>query len=486
MAEVPFDSVRKRMTTVHKAPTNEAEIPPSLSGIWKRRHLERLPEYVAFTKGAIDGLLKISSHVMVEGRQEELDATWEKRVMSAHDGLAAKGMRILGVAVRPLDSLPDKSDETSLEKDLILVGLVGMIDPPRPEVEDAVKVCKAAGIRTVMITGDHPLTARHIAGQLGITREDKFMIGQELDQLSDEELNQAAREINVFARVSPEHKLKLVGALQGQGAIVAMTGDGVNDAPALKRADIGVAMGITGTDVSKEAADMVLLDDNFATIVSAVEEGRVIYENIRKFIKYLLSCNSAEILVMLVGPFLGMPLPLLPLQILWMNLVTDGLPALALGVEPAEKDVMERPPNPSSANIFDRPMVTGIILLGILMAIVSLAVGFVYYQRGSEIWQTMIFTTLVISQVAMAVGSRGERVPLWKLGYFANRSMISAVLLTLGLQLVVIYVPFMQELFGTQPLKPVDLTIALVLSLVALVVAETFKAIRYRQTHPNG
>jgi Ca2+-transporting ATPase len=485
VAEVPFDSVRKRMTTVHKTPEAEADIPDSLKPIWARRQVEQLPPYIIFTKGAIDGLLEIASQVMVAGEFEPISQAWKERILEAHNELAAKGMRILGFGLRPLDELPEQEDESNLEKDLILLGLVGMIDPPRPEVEQAVHTCQSAGIRTVMITGDHPLTARHIASQLGIAKDDRYFTGQDLDRLTEAELNQAVREVNVFARVSPAHKLMLVEALQAQGYIIAMTGDGVNDAPALKRADIGVAMGITGTDVSKDAADMVLLDDNFATIVAAVEEGRVIYENIRKFIKYLLSCNSAEILVMLTGPFLGMPLPLLPLQILWMNLVTDGLPALALGVEPAEQDVMERPPNPSSTRIFDRPLITGILWLGVIMAIVSLGVGYLYWSQGKASWQTMVFTTLVLSQVAMAVGTRGERVPLWRLGLFKNRSMVGAVILTVVLQLVVIYLPFMQNLFGTQPLTVTDLVIALILSLVALVMAEIVKGIRYRRTHPG-
>jgi P-type Ca2+ transporter type 2C len=479
VAEVQFDSVRKRMTTIHSRPTDMALIPASLGTLWENRHENRLAEFVAFTKGAIDGMIKISDQVLVDGHLVPLDETWEKRIMQAHDDLAEKGMRILGVGLRVLEKLPEKTDEETLEKELILLGMVGMIDPPRPEVEDAVRLCKSAGIRTVMITGDHPLTARHIASQLGISKDDRFLTGQELDKLSDAELNKVALDINVFARVSPEHKLKLVGALQDQGYTVAMTGDGVNDAPALKKANIGVAMGITGTDVSKEAAEMVLLDDNFATIVAAVEEGRVIYDNIRKFIKYLLSCNSAEILVMLFGPFLGMPLPLLPLQILWMNLVTDGLPALALGVEPAEKDVMERPPNPSSTSIFDRPLVTGIVWIGVLMSVVSLAVGFYYWQADSPVWQTMVFTTLVLSQVAMAVSSRGERVPLWEMGFSGNRSMLGAVALTLVLQLMVIYVPLFQNIFNTQALSFQDLLVAFVASLVALVVAEIVKGIAY-------
>jgi Ca2+-transporting ATPase len=285
----------------------------------------------------------------------------------------------------------------------------------------------------------------------------------------------------VFARVSPEHKIRLVQVFQEQGYIVAMTGDGVNDAPALKKADIGVAMGITGTDVSKEASDMVLQDDNFATIVNAVEEGRVIYDNIRKFIRYLLSCNSAEIAVMLFGPLLGMPLPLLPLQILWMNLVTDGLPALALGMEPAEPGVMKRPPNPASVNIFDRRMVLGILWLGVLMAIISLGVGYFYWQAGIEYWQTMTFTTLTLSQMAAALAARSENTSLWKIGIFSNQQMLRAILTTFVLQLAVIYLPFMQNILNTDSLPVADLAIALGVSLLVLLIAEVVKWIERRQ-----
>jgi Ca2+-transporting ATPase len=355
-----------------------------------------------------------------------------------------------------------------------------MIDPPRPEVKDAVEKCQSAGIRTVMITGDHPLTARHIADQLNISRDGRYLTGQELDNLSEAELNQAVREVNIFARVSPEHKIRLVQALRDQGYIAAMTGDGVNDAPALKKADIGVAMGITGTDVAKEAADMVLQDDNFATIVAAVEEGRVIYANIRKFIRYLLSCNSAEIAVMLAGPLLGMPLPLLPLQILWMNLVTDGLPALALGVEPAEPGVMQRPPNPSSASIFDRAMIRGLLWMGAIMAAASLIVGYLYWQAGNPAWQTMTFTTLTLSQMAAALTARAERESLLKIGLFTNKAMVRAILLTFLLQLVIIYVPVFQRSLGTVALTLTDLGIAIIVCLVVLMVIEGVKWIEKR------
>ncbi len=473
--EVPFDSTRKRMTTVHRTPRSSDDLPPSLLPLWERRLQDEPAPYLACTKGALDGLVRISNQVLVEGSLVSLDDTWRERVLAAHDSMAQNGMRILAVAVRLMDSIPETVTEETLESDLILVGLVGMIDPPRPEVKSAVESCQLAGIRTVMITGDHPLTARHIASQLGISRDGKYIIGSDLDRMTPEELSQAALDFNVFARVSPEHKLKLVTALQDRGFIAAMTGDGVNDAPALKKSDIGVAMGITGTDVSKEASDMVLQDDNFATIVSAVEEGRVIFDNIRKFIRYLLSCNSAEIAVMLVGPLLGMPLPLLPLQILWMNLVTDGLPALALGMEPAEPGVMSRPPNPKSANIFDRLMVRDILWMGVLMAVISLGIGYYYWSRGSVVWQTMTFTTLTLSQMAAALAARSDHESLFRIGFFSNIQMVRAISATFILQLVVIYVPIFQGALTTVSMTATDLLIAVLASLVVLFLAEVVK-----------
>ncbi|NJN92740.1 MAG: cation-translocating P-type ATPase [Anaerolineales bacterium] len=476
VAELPFESVRKRMTTVHRRPQSAADVPARLAGVWsKRPHPEA--GFVAFTKGAIDGLLGISNQVWVEGRLEPLDEAWRQRIMASHDSLAQNGMRVLGVGIRPLEVVPTEKSVETLERDLILLGLFGMIDPPRPEVKAAIATCRTAGIRPVMITGDHPLTARYIGAELGIGA-DSFLTGQELDQLSPEKLAESAQQVSVFARVAPEHKLNLVEIYQNQGHIVAMTGDGVNDAPALKKADIGVAMGITGTDVAKEAADMVLLDDNFATIVAAVEEGRTIFDNIRKFIAYLLSCNSSELGVMLFGPLLGMPLPLLPLQILWMNLVTDGLPALALSVEPAERNIMRRPPHSTSGNIFSRTMVRTIIGMGLVMTVVSLGLGYAYWQAGQSTWQTMIFTTLVMSQVFFALAIRSEHDSLFTIGLGSNRAMIGAVLSTFLLQLAVIYVPFLQPIFETVPLSLPDLALALALSTVVFWGSEVEKLIR--------
>ncbi|MFQ5855896.1 MAG: cation-translocating P-type ATPase [Anaerolineae bacterium] len=474
VAEAPFTSERKRMTTVHKVASDGLPIPSSQPDnpepdIWNPA------PYVAFTKGAVDSLLDVSSQVRVDGRIEPLTDDWRERIQAANDRLAQDGMRVLGVAFRPLEAPPTDSREETLERDLTFVGLVGMIDPPRPEVKEAVQTCKTAGIRPVMITGDHPLTARHIARELSIAAGGRVMTGQDLARVSVEELEAVVEEVPVYARVSPEHKLKIVQALQDGGHIVAMTGDGVNDAPALKKADIGVAMGITGTDVSKEAADMVLLDDNFATIVAAVEEGRTIYDNIRKFIKYTLTSNSGEIWVMLLAPFLGMPLPLLPLQILWINLVTDGLPGLALAVEPAERDTMRRSPYHPQENIFGRGMGRDILWVGLLMGLVSLGMGYWAWSTGHPTWQTMVFTTLTLSQMGNALTLRAEHDSLFTIGLLSNKPLLGAVLLTFVLQLAVVYVPFLQGFFKTVALPPGDLAISLILSTVVFYGVELKK-----------
>jgi P-type Ca2+ transporter type 2C len=482
IAELPFDSERKRMTTVHRVPRSDAEMPAGLAEMWARRVPPTAPPaYMAATKGAIDGLVAIASAAWVDGHSEPLDDHWRSRIRTAHDELAASGMRILGVGVRPLDHVPSGSELGHLEQNLILVGLIGMIDPPRPEVGEAVRLCKAAGIRPVMITGDHPLTARHIAQSLGISDDDRFMMGEELEKMPEADLRRAASEVAVFARVSPEHKIRLVQAYQDEGNVVAMTGDGVNDAPALKKADIGVAMGITGTDVAKEAAKMVLLDDNFATIVAAVREGRIVYDNIRRFIKYLLTCNASEIAVMMFGPLLGLPLPLQALQILWMNLVTDGLPALALGVEPAETDVMARLPQAATASIFGRGMVPFMIVLGVAMSLISIGIGLLAFRGGDPEWQTLLFTTLVFSQMGLALGVRSESRALWTIGLRSNPAMLGAVVVTVVLQLLVIYVPFLQTIFGTGPLSGRDLLIALAATVAGLLLVEAWKW-GYRRT----
>ncbi len=362
VGEVPFTSERKRMTTIHEA---------SVGRPLMEEEFREVP-YVAFSKGATDSLLEVCDQIWTGDSFESIEGEMGDRIIEANARQAQLGQRVLGVAFRALEELPEKPSAENIESNMIFVGLVSMIDPPRPEVKGAVATARTAGVRPVMITGDHPLTAQYIAKDLTITDNDRNLTGQKLTQMTVDDLEQVVDDVSVYARVSPEHKLNIVEALQDTGQVVAMTGDGVNDAPALKKADIGVAMGITGTDVSKEAADMVLLDDNFATIVSAIEEGRTIFDNIRKFIKYTLSSNTGELFVMLIAPFLGMPLPLVAAQILWINLVTDGLPGLALAMEESEKGIMKRPPWNPKESIFSRGMGWRIIWIGILMGIVSL------------------------------------------------------------------------------------------------------------------
>jgi Ca2+-transporting ATPase len=471
VAEVPFSSERKRMTTIHEIACDESLTLKEVTSACPTTPAR----YIAFSKGAVDKLLELSATIWVNGKAQPLSHEWVQRVTGSNDMLARKGMRVIGLAFRCLDSLPTAVNPINLERDATFVGMFGFIDPPRAEAASAVATCKRAGIQPVMITGDHPLTARHIAENLGISVTKEPLTGLELDRLSPGELQSLVTSTTVYARVSPSHKLRIVEALEQNGEVVAMTGDGVNDAPALKKANIGVAMGATGTDVAKEAADMVLLDDNFATIVAAVEEGRVIYDNIRKFIKYILATNSGEIWVMLIAPFLRMPLPLLPLQILWMNLVTDGLPALALGVEPAEREIMSRPPYPPKESIFARGMGRHILWVGLLMAFLSIAVGYGYWRAARENWQTMLFTTLTLSQMAHVLAIRSERTPLWQIGLLSNVPLLAAVMLTLILQLCVAYIPFLQQLFGTRPLSPFDLFLSILLSGVIFGAVELEK-----------
>jgi len=483
VGELPFDSERKRMTTVHKP---NGDLVPDLLNPYQdsRPDFFEPDHYLVITKGAVDSLLEVSSRVWAAGQTELLDQRWRERIMKGNNELAEKGMRVLGLSFCQCDT-PEP-----VEKDLIFIGMVGMIDPARPEVQGAVKEAKEAGIRTVMITGDHPLTAAYIAADLGITERGKTITGRDLDGMNAGQLLKVVEDVPVYARVSPEHKLKLVQALQDRGHIVAMTGDGVNDAPALRKAEIGVAMGITGTDVTKEASDMILLDDNFATIVAAVKEGRRIYDNIRKFIKYTMTSNAGEIWVMLLAPFIGMPLPLTSLQILWVNLVTDGLPGLALAIEPAERNVMRRQPYSPRENIFGRGMARDILWIGLLMGLVSLGAGYLYYQMNPTaspaVWQTVTFTTLTLAQMGNALATRSDRDTLWQIGLFSNRIMLGSVLLTFVLQLAVIYLPFMNRAFSTTPLSLRDLLTSLAFSVIVFAAVELFKWIRQRQRRVDG
>jgi Ca2+-transporting ATPase len=439
--------------------------------------------YVILAKGAVDSLLEISSHVLIDKEALPLSGEYRARIEEANARFAGQGQRVLGVGYRIWEDADLPDDETELEAGLVFTGLVAMMDPPRPEAREAVKVAGEAGIRPVMITGDHPLTAFEIARDLGIAQEDRCLdrclTGRDLEEMSEAELEAVVEEVAVYARVSPEHKLNIVQALQDRGEIAAMTGDGVNDAPALKAANIGVAMGITGTDVSKEAADMVLLDDNFATIVAAVEQGRVIFDNIRKFIKYTLSSNTGELFVMLVGPFLGMPLPLLPLQILWINLVTDGLPGIALAEERGERGVMRRPPFAPNESVFSQGIGVQIIWIGLLMGAVSLALGYISWRidPGGP-WRTMVFTTMVLAQMGNALALRSSRDSLFRIGPFSNRLMVLAIVASVILQLALIYLPVFQRVFSTRPLTPQELLICVLVSLTVFVAVEVYKAFR--------
>jgi Ca2+-transporting ATPase len=390
-------------------------------------------------------------------------------------------MRVLGVACRRLDELPLPEMLHQIEQDLIIIGLIGMIDPPRNGVRQAVQTCKQATIRPVMITGDHPLTAQFIAQELGISDQASLLSGQQLSQLSEHALEQQVDRVAVYARVTPEDKLRIVQALQHRGQIVAMTGDGVNDAPALRKADIGVAMGLTGTDVSKQASDMILLDDNFLTIVAAVEEGRVIYDNIRKFIKYTLTSNTGEIWVMLLAPLINMPLPLLPLQILWINLLTDGLPGLALALEPGEPDVMHRAPHHPEQPIFSGGLGRDILWVGLLMGLIPLLIGYGYWQSGNPAWQTMLFTTLTLLQMGNVLALRCEQASLFRVGLWSNKPLVVAVGVTLVLQMAVIYLPILQTVFKTVRLNTQDTILALSVSTVVFWCVELQKWLRRRR-----
>ena len=468
VTELPFDSERKRMTTVHHL----AAAPDALPAIVQALPVIEAP-YIAFTKGAVDGLLEIADHVWTNNEIVPLDESWRTRIEIANDEMAQKGMRVLGLALQQLDSA-----DAPLEQSLTLIGLVGMIDPPRPEVREAVATCKTAGIRPIMITGDHPLTARFIAHDLGITDNGRVKTGQNLDQMSDEELAEAVREVSVYARVSPEHKLRIVSVLQQQGQVVAMTGDGVNDSPALRRADIGIAMGITGTDVSKEASEMVLLDDNFATIVAAVEEGRVIYDNIRRFVKVSIAGNLGKILVMLAAPLFGIAIALEPLQLLWLNLLTDGLLGLGLGVEPSEKGIMRRPPRSPKASLFDEGLGRHIVWVGVLVGVVAMFVASFRFnpaQIEDETWQTMLFTTLAFLQVGQALASRSSRRSFFELGWRSNMTLVWLTLVVVLLQLVVVYLPALERFFSVDPLTWPELLACVLLGSLAFWAIELEK-----------
>ncbi|MGV8935341.1 MAG: cation-translocating P-type ATPase, partial [Gallionellaceae bacterium] len=451
LLELPFDSERKRMTTFHR----------QQQGV------------VAYTKGAPESVLpRCSSMITATGNMPMLAS----EMLENAERMAADGLRVLAVAYRNWPTLPDVSDAEKIESDLIFLGLVGLMDPPRQEAKDAVSLCKTAGIIPVMITGDHPATARSIAHRLGIVSDGgEVMTGAELAQLSQEEFEEKVLDIRVYARVDPQQKIKIVRALQDKGEFVAMTGDGVNDAPALKHADIGIAMGKGGTDVAREASSLVLLDDNFSTIVAAVREGRRIFDNIRKFIKYTMTSNAGEVWTIFLAPFFGLPIPLLPIHILWINLVTDGLPGLALTAEPAEKGIMQRPPRPPKESIFSHGMWQHMLWVGLLMGGVSLFTQAWALHSGSAHWQTMVFTVLCLSQMGHVLAIRSEKESLFKIGIFSNLFLLAAVALTFVLQMATIYVPLLQPIFKTEALSAEELVLCIALSAVVFVAVEIEK-----------
>lgn len=447
--ELPFDSVRKRMTTIYP-----------FNGQW-----------LIISKGAVENIISSCEKV----NSDEIN--------EATDKFAQQGKRVLAFALKIVDALPKSISIESIENNLKFIGIAAMIDPPREEVIQAIADCHTAGITPVMITGDHPITAKAIATDTGILRykSDRVITGLELADFTDEEFEKEIEYIKVYARVSPEQKLNIVKALQKKNHFVAMTGDGVNDAPALKRANIGIAMGITGTDVSKEAAHMILLDDNFATIIKAVKEGRRIFDNIRKFIKYTMTSNSGEVWTIFLAPLIGLPIPLLPIHILWINLVTDGLPGLAFASEEAEENILKRSPRKTDESIFSDGVGIHILWVGLLMGAICIGTQGWAIHIGNEKWMTMVFTVLSISQMGHAMAVRSDWKSLFSQGVFGNKPLAGAVMLTLGLQMAVIYVPFLQDIFSTEALTIMELLTCIGLSSIIFWAVEAEKWIKRRK-----
>lgn len=464
---IPFDSDRKRMTVIRR----------------------REGQPWAFAKGAPEVILDRCTHIRTERGVETLTESDRARILQANALMANEALRVLAIAERPLEAFPPSADgavdDDSIEQRLTLLGLIGLQDPPRAEAREAIARCKRAGIRTVMITGDHPDTARAIARELGmLDRGDDVVTGVELERMSDEALSQRVQKIAVYARVTAEHKLRIVRAWKAQGAVVAMTGDGVNDAPALKEASIGVAMGIAGTEVTKEAADLIIADDNFASIVAAVEEGRGIYDNIAKTLAYLLAGNAGELAVMFIAALVGWPLPLLPIQLLWINLVTDGLPALALATDPIDPDVLTRPPRRQDAQLLDWVFLKRIALIGFLTAGVTLTVFAYEFYADSDVTQARnaAFSALVIAELLRSFGARSEVHTVFQVGLFSNIRLLAIVIISLALQLLIHHWPVLERLFGTEPLSLAQCAAWIVLGIIPLLVIELGKVLRQSQT----
>ena len=456
--EFPFDSDRKQMSTLHQTPDGSQ---------------------IIFVKGAPDQVISFCTYYQKNGRKEEMGESIKNKVLAQNKELAVEALRVLAIAYRLVDkeNLDEIKEIKDAEKELIFLGLIAMIDPPRKEAIESVKTCLRAGIHPIMITGDYSLTAKAIASELGIYHSgDRIITGEELEKMSQSELEEAVGNTTIFARVSPRHKRRIVSALQKNKQVVAMTGDGVNDAPALKESDIGIAMGITGTDVTKEASDMILTDDNFASIVAAVEEGRKIYQNIKKFIHYLISCNLGEIVTIAGAIFIGLPYPLIPIQILWVNLATDGLPALALGLDPAEKDIMQIPPRDPNKGIFSGKMGFNIFSQGIFIGLLSLSafyIGISFYSL--EIARTMAFATLSFSQLAQSLNSRSQKFSIFRIGLFTNLYLIMAIFISGLLQFLVMVIPSLQVIFKTVWLDLDQWWIVVILSFAPILYVELLK-----------
>lgn len=459
--EIPFDSSRKMMTTFHS---------------------NYLPEkIVSFTKGAPDIIINRCSHISMNGRLIPFTDELKEEVLGVNSKFSRGALRVLAGAYREYDQLPDAISSDNNENNMIFVGLTGMIDPPRPEAKEAIKLCKKAGIDTIMITGDYKETAFAIAKELGMAQdESQAMMGAELDKLNDEELQEIVKNTKVFARVSPEHKVRIVSALKANGEITAMTGDGVNDALALKKADIGVSMGITGTDVAKNTAELILTDDNFASIVAAVEEGRIIYDNIKKFVFFLLSCNIGEILIVFISILMNLPVPFIAIQLLWLNLVTDSFPALALGMETGDPDVMDRPPRDAKASILDKQLLVAVAVQSIAIAVSSLlayTTALRLYPDNLALSRTIAFATLITAELLRAYSSRSQRYSLFKIGIFSNKTMVLGTGISFALMLAVLYIPFMQDIFETVSMGLVHWEIVLLFAFIPLVIGELYKLI---------
>lgn len=464
--EIPFDSDRKMMTTFHE---------DFIDG-----------KVVSFTKGAPDIILDKCNSIYLNGIQKPLTDEIKRDISNNNSSFSKGALRVLAFGFNTYDSIPNNFKPEDIEKNMTFVGLVGMIDPPRSEAIESIKTCKKAGIKTVMITGDYKETAFAIAKDLGMAESiDQVLVGEELNNLSGEELRDKVENIKVYARVSPEHKVRIVEALKSNGEVAAMTGDGVNDAPALKRADIGISMGITGTDVAKNTAEVILTDDNFSSIVSAVEEGRIIYSNIRKFVFFLLSCNVGEILIVFLSILFNLPVPLLPIQLLWLNLITDSFPALALGIEKGESDIMEIPPRDPNESILDKNMISGIAIQSIAITLATMLAylwGLKHYgTKNLIIPRTIAFTTLVTSELIRAFSSRSEKHTLLEIGFFTNKTLIYATLISLSLILIILYIPRLQAIFKTYPIGLKGWSIILRFSIIPLIAGELNKLILKKQ-----